>query len=190
MCANLRDFTGLAESLPLDCLAQHLNEYFSLVAQTVERHRGSIIDFIGDVAMAIFGAPDDNATHPVDAVRTALELQTELAVLNARWDAEGLSTLSIGIGIHTGTVFAGSVGSSKRKKYTVMGDAVNVAALVEGLNKELQTTLLITKDTYAAVSDNVTAVDCGEMKLKGRRQAVSVYEVLSLAAGDHASPRR
>ena len=189
LCVTLRDFAALSETVPLDRLAKHLNEYFCLIAQTVERHRGSIIDFIGDVAMAIFGAPDDNATHAVDAVRTALELQAELAVVNARWDAEGLPTLKMGIGIHTGIVFAGSVGSSKRKKYTVVGDAVNVASLVEGLNKELQTTLLITKDTYAAACDHVTAVDCGEMKLKGRQQAVTVYEVLSLAAGDHASPR-
>jgi adenylate cyclase len=91
----------------------------------------------------------------------------------------------MGVGIHTGTVFAGSVGSSTRKKYTVVGDAVNVACLLEGLNRELQTTLLITSDTYALVQDCVTAVDRGEAKLAGRQRAVGVYEVLSLAEGDH-----
>ena len=185
MFVNLRDFIALSEALPLDRLAQHLNEYFSLIAQTVEQHRGTVIDFIGDVVIAIYGAPADNATHALDAVRTALQLQAELEALNTRWEAQGRPRLQMGVGIHTGTVFAGSVGSLTRKKYTVVGDAVNVASLVEGLNRELQTTLLITSDTYAAVQDRVTAVDRGEAKLAGRQQAVSVYEVLSLAEGDY-----
>jgi adenylate cyclase len=181
MFVNLRDFTALAEALPLDGLSQRLNDYFSLIAQTVEQHRGLMVDFIGDVAMAVYGAPTESATHALDAVRAALQLREELAALNTRWDAQGFPPWQTGIGIHTGTVFAGSLGALARKKYTVAGDAVNVAALVEGLNGELQTTLLITKDTYAVVQDHVTAVDRGEMKLKGRRQAVNVYEILSLA---------
>jgi adenylate cyclase len=185
MFVNLRDFIALSEALPLDRLAQHLNEYFSLIAQTVEQHRGTVIDFIGDVVIAIYGAPADNATHALDAVRTALQLHAELEILNTRWEAQGRPRLQMGVGIHTGTVFAGSVGPLTRKKYTVVGDAVNVASLVEGLNRELQTTLLITSDTYAVVQDHVTAVDRGEAKLAGRQQAVSVYEVLSLAEGDH-----
>jgi adenylate cyclase len=186
MFVKLHGLTALCEATPLERLPQHLEEYFSLIARTVEHQRGLIIDFMGDVAMAIYGAPADNAAHALDAVQTALQLQGEFEVLNTRWEAQGLHPLRVGIGIHTGTVFAGSVGALKRKKYTVVGDAVNVASLVEGLNAELQTTLLITKDTYAALQERVTAVDRGEMKLEGRQQAVNVYEVLCLAKDDHA----
>jgi adenylate cyclase len=186
MFVNLHDFTALAEALPPDHLSRHLNEYFSLVAERVEQHRGLIVDFVGDVAMAIYGGPADNEAHALDAVRTALQLRDELSELRTRWEAQGLPASWVGFGIHTGTVFAGSVGSATRMKYTVLGDAVNVASLVEDLNAELQTALLITKDTYAAVQGRVNAVDRGAMKLNGRRQAVEVYEVLPLAEGDYA----
>jgi class 3 adenylate cyclase len=185
MFANLHDFAALAETLRPDDLSRHLNEYFSLVAQTVEQHRGLLVDFIGDVAMALYGAPADNEAHALDAVRTALQLRRELAGLNAQWEAQGLPTSRAGFGIHTGIVFAGSVGSLTRKKYTVVGDAVNVAGLVECLNEQLQTALLVTRDTYAAVRGQVNAVDRGEMQLDGRQQAVNVYEVLSLAEGEY-----
>jgi len=181
MFVKLRDFVALSETLPPDRLAERLNEYFSLIAQTVERQRGLIIDLNGDGAMATYGVPADSATHALDAVRTALQLRAEMEVLNAQWEAEELPTLRLGIGIHTGTVFAGNIGSANRKKYTVVGDAVNVASLVERLNRSMQTTLLITGDTYAAVQEQVAAVDRGAMKLDGRQQAVNVYEVLSLA---------
>lgn len=97
-------------------------------------------DFIGDAVMAVYGAPVDNPDHALDAVRTALHMQAGLEALNAGWQARGLPTLRMGIGIHTGSVFAGNVGAPRRMKYTVVGDAVNVAARLEGLNKDLQTT--------------------------------------------------
>jgi adenylate cyclase len=87
----------------------------------------------------------------------------------------------MGIGIHTGSVFAGNVGAPDRMKYTVVGDAVNVGARVEGLNKELRTTLLITAETYAAVNGRVRVRECGELPVKGRHQPVAVYEALGLS---------
>jgi adenylate cyclase len=177
---DLRDFTTLSETMAADQVAQQLNEYFPMMVEAVLQQRGVVNDFIGDAVMAIYGAPMDNPEHALDAVRTGLLMQVGLEALNAGWEARGLPTLRMGIGIHTGTVFAGNVGSAERTKYTVVGDAVNVGARVEGLNKELHTTLLITGDTYAAVKDWVRVKDRGEMRVKGRQQAVPVYEVLAL----------
>ncbi len=190
MFTDLRDFTTLSEAMAADEVARQLNEYFPMMVEAVQQHQGIINDFIGDAVMAVYGAPLDNPGHALDAVRTARKMQAGLAALNAEWEARGLPTLKMGIGIHTGTVFAGNVGSPKRKKYTVVGDAVNVAARVEGLNKELQTTLLITGDTYAAVKDVAEVKDCGELKVKGRHQAVRVYEVLALTEPAEGSQRR
>jgi adenylate cyclase len=190
MFTDLRDFTTMSETMTADQVAQQLNEYFPMMVEAVQAHRGIVNDFIGDAVMAIYGAPLDNPEHALDAVRTARRMQAGLESLNAQWRARGLPILKMGIGIHTGTAFAGNVGSPKRKKYTVVGDAVNVAARVEGLNKELRTTLLITADTYADVKDRVEVKDCGEVKVKGRRQAVNVYEVLALHEGAEGPQRR
>lgn len=190
MFTDLRDFTTLSESMAADQVARQLNEYFPMMVEAVQQHRGIINDFIGDAVMAVYGAPMDNFEHALDAVRTARKMQAGLAALNVEWEARGLATLKMGIGIHTGTVFAGNVGSPTRKKYTVVGDAVNVAARVEGLNKELHTTLLITGETYAAVKDRVEVRDCGELNVKGRHQAVRVYEVLALTDAVTGPQRR
>jgi len=183
MFTDLRDFTTLSEGMAADQVAQQLNEYFPMMVDAVLQHRGVINDFIGDAVMAVYGAPVDNPDHGLDAVRTAFRMVAGLKVLNAAWEARGLPTLKMGIGIHTGSVFAGNVGAPRRMKYTVVGDAVNVAARLEGLNKDLQTTLLISGETYAAVRDWVEVKDCGEFRVKGRYQVIKVYEVLSLVDG-------
>ena len=190
MFTDLRDFTTMSEAMTAEQVAWQLNEYFPMMVEAVREHRGIVNDFIGDAVMAVYGAPTDNPEHALDAVRTARKMQAGLAALNAEWQARGLPTLKMGIGIHTGTVFAGNVGSPKRKKYTVVGDAVNVAARVEGLNKELHTTLLITGNTYAAVKDRVEVRDCGEVNVKGRQQAVQVYEVLGFTEAAAILQRR
>jgi adenylate cyclase len=190
MFTDLRDFTTMSEAMTADQVAQQLNEYFPMMVEAVQEHRGIVNDFIGDAVMAVYGAPVDNPEHALDAVRTARKMQMGLAALNTEWQARGLPTLKMGIGIHTGSVFAGNVGSPSRKKYTVVGDAVNVAARVEGLNKEFHTTLLITDETYAAVKDRVEIKDCGEVKVKGRRQAVRVYEVVAVSEVDGDTHRR
>ncbi len=190
MFTDLRDFTTLSEAMAADQVARQLNEYFPMMVEAVQQHRGIINDFIGDAVMAVYGAPMDNPEHALDAVRTARKMQAGLAALNIEWQSRRLPPLRMGIGIHTGTVFAGNVGSPKRKKYTVVGDAVNVAARVEGLNKTLHTTLLITGETYAAVKDRVEVKDCGEVKVKGRQQAVRVYEIVAFVDVAEGPPRR
>lgn len=188
LISDLRGFTTLSESMEPARVARHLNEYFEAMVCEIFTHRGMVNDFVGDSIVAVFGAPLDDAEHALHAVKSAMGMERALAKLNERWTAAGLPTLRQGVGIHTGQVFAGNVGSSTRLKYTVIGDPVNVAARLEGLNKDLGTTVLITDETYAIVRERVDVKDRGAIPVKGRVQPVRVYEVLAVM-GDGAEHR-
>ena len=159
-------------------VAARLNEYFEAMTTAIFAHRGMVNDFVGDGIIAFFGAPLADPEHALNAVRSAAEMDRALAGLNARWGASGLPELRMGIGIHTGQVFVGNIGGAARVKYTVVGDPVNLASRVEGLNKELGTTILITDETRVAAGDTVDVKDRGLMAVKGRVQPVHVYELL------------
>jgi len=178
--SDIRGFTTISETQDVEALAGLLNEFFEAMTEVVFRNRGMINKFIGDAIMAIWGAPVDNVDHAACAVRTAIQMQKELGLLNQRWQERGIPPLQIGIGIHTGEVFAGNIGSGRRKEYTVTGDGVNLASRIEGLNKEFGTTILISENTYAAVQDRITARDLGMAGVKGRQQQVRVYEVTDM----------
>jgi adenylate cyclase len=177
--SDLRGFTTLSEQMEPERIAAHLNEYFDAMTAAIFAHRGMINDFVGDAVMAVFGAPVADGDHAWHAVQSARDMDRALEALNRRWDAAGLPRLRMGIGIHSGAVFAGNVGGRDRIKYTVIGDPVNVASRVEGLNKDLGTTILITEETLAAVGDRVRTRDCGPQAVKGRVEKVRVFEVLT-----------
>ena len=176
--SDLRGFTTLSEQMEPARIATHLNEYFGEMTAAIFAHRGMINDFVGDAVMAVFGAPMADDDHAWHAVQSALAMDRALQALNERWEAAGLPCLRMGIGIHTGGVFAGNIGGRDRIKYTVIGDPVNVASRVEGLNKELGTTILVTEETLTAVGDRVRVRDCGPQAVKGRVEKVRVFEVL------------
>ena len=177
--SDLRGFTTMSERMPPGQIVARLNEYFDVMTGAIFPHRGMINDFVGDAVIAVFGAPVADADHAWHAVQSALAMDAALEKLNRRWEAMALPSLRMGIGIHTGTVFAGNVGGRDRVKYTVIGDPVNVASRVAGLNKELSTTILITEETLAAVGDRVRVRDCGPVAVKGRVEKVRVFEVLT-----------
>jgi adenylate cyclase len=177
--SDLRGFTTLSEQMDPARIAAHLNEYFDAMTAAIFAHRGMINDFVGDAVMAVFGAPMDDTEHGWNAVQSAIAMDRALDALNRRWQAAGLPPLRMGIGIHTGAVFAGNVGGRDRIKYTVVGDPVNVASRVEGLNKDLGTTILITEETLGEVGDRVRVRDCGPVAVKGRVEKVRVFEVLT-----------
>jgi adenylate cyclase len=177
--SDLRGFTTLSERMEPDRIAAHLNEYFGEMTAAIFAHRGMINDFIGDAVMAVFGAPVDDPEHAWHAVQSAMAMDRALHALNQRWQAAGLPPLRMGIGVHGGRVFAGNVGGRERLKYTVIGDAVNVASRVEGLNKDLGTTILLTEEVLAAIGDRVRVRDCGPQAVKGRVEKVRVFEVLT-----------
>jgi adenylate cyclase len=185
--SDLRGFTTLSESMPAEQVAARLNEYFEAMTAAIFTHRGMVNDFVGDGIIAFFGAPLADPEHALHAVLSAAEMDRALTALNARWGAAGLPELRMGIGVHTGQVFVGNIGGTARVKYTVVGDPVNLASRVEGLNKELGTTILVTDEARAAAGDRVEAKDRGFHPVKGRVQPVHVHELLSVSTkGAHA----
>lgn len=179
LISDLRGFTALCETMPAEQVAACLDEYFAAMTSIVFARRGMVDDFVGDAMLAIFGAPLGDPDHALHAVETALGMERALRELNAGWEPRGLPPLRMGIGVHTGAVFAGNVGGAKLK-YAVVGDPVNVAARVEALNKEFGTTILITEETRAALPDRVEARDLGEVRVKGRAHALRVHALLGL----------
>jgi adenylate cyclase len=176
--ADMRNFTTLCEGLAPEQVVARMNELFAMMGKIIAAHNGSIIDFIGDAVLAVFGAPKEHPRHAHAAVQAALEIVRGLEALNSDLQERGIEPLRIGIGIHTGEVIAGIIGTGERKKFDVTGDAVNIGSRVEGLNKELGTTVLATRETIDKVGGAFAVLSRGAVAIKGREQAVEVYEVL------------
>jgi len=176
---DVRNFTTMCEGLPPEQVVVRMNELFAMMGKVIERHGGTIFDFIGDAVLAVFGAPRENPDHARAAAQSAIEILAGLDELNGRWVKNHLAPLRIGIGLHTGEVIAGIVGTGERKKFDVTGDTVNTGSRVEGLNKELGTAILATRETVALLDGQFTVRNCGEVSVKGREQAVEVFEILN-----------
>jgi len=175
---DVRNYTTLCEGKTPEEVVSILNELFAMMGRVIARHQGCIVDFIGDAVLAAFGAHKDNPNHAADAVATALEAQAELDILNLAWQKRGIPRLQIGVGIHSGEVLAGIIGSGERKKFGVTGDTVNTGSRVEGLNKEFSTSILITRETLERLNGKFKVEGHGEVKVKGREKPVEVFEVL------------
>ncbi len=180
---DVRNYTTLCEGKTPEEVVSILNELFAMMGKVIARHQGCIVDFIGDAVLAAFGAHKDNPNHAADAVATALEAQAQLDTLNVGWQKRGIPRLQIGVGIHSGEVLAGIVGSGQRKKFGVTGDTVNTGSRVEGLNKEFSTSILITRETLERLNGKFKVQSHGEVKVKGREKPVEVFEVLGTAGG-------
>jgi adenylate cyclase len=177
--SDLRGFTTLSERMAPEKMAARLTEYFDAMTAAIFDHRGMVNDFVGDAIMAVFGAPLDDPDHARHAVESALAMQRALEGLNRRWQSEGLPPLRMGLGVHTGEVFAGNVGREGKVKYAVVGDTVNLASRVEGLNKDLGTVMLVTEAVYQRAASEVRVTDRGLVQVKGRQEPVRIYEVVS-----------
>jgi adenylate cyclase len=175
---DVRNFTTLSERLPPEKIVGIINELFATTGKIIARHQGCIVDFIGDAILAVFGAPKDNPNHALDAVQTAIEVQKELDGLNEKWQKRGIPAIQTGVGIHTGEVLAGIVGSGERKKFGITGDTVNTGSRVEALNKEFSTSILITRETLEKTNGKIEARSRGQVKVKGKENPVEVFEVL------------
>lgn len=165
--SDVRDFTTLSENMPPAVVTTVLQRYFDRMVHAVHRYDGTVDKFIGDGMMVLFGAPRKSADPCGDAVKCALAMMAELDRLNADFEREGLPTLTIGIGVNYGTVTVGNIGSSERHNYSAIGDAVNVAARVEGLTKELGRKIVITESVVSRIGERFHFDPLGTHKVKG-----------------------
>ena len=173
--SDLRDFTALAETLGSEEVVALLNDYHTRMVEMIFSHGGTLDKYLGDGIMAYFGAPVAQPDHAERAVRCALAMQGALAPLNAERAARGERPLRMGIGIHTGPVVVGDIGAPRRREYTAIGDAVNVAARLEELTKTHGAPILVSQETRQAVGDGLRFSPATEALLRGRAQHVLTY---------------
>ena len=171
--SDIQGFTSMSERLSPAEIANLLNDYFSLMTDIIFKHGGTLDKYIGDAIMAIFGAPFSHKDDAVRAVRAAVEMREELKNLMTRKDDS--VKFNVRIGINTGDVVAGNIGSLQRMEYTVLGDAVNTAARLETMSKPGQ--ILIGEQTYKLAKDFFEIKPVGKWKVKGKEKEVMVYEV-------------
>lgn len=182
--ADIRGFTTISENKDPGAVLHLLNDYLTRVTDAVIKHGGHVNKFVGDEAMAVFGAPLSQPRHADAAVKAALEIQKSIAALNEE-KGENHHKLEVGIGINSGEVVAGNLGSSRRMEYTVIGDHVNVAARLTSLAKGGE--ILVTKRTYDAIQDKdgLSVEGRGMAPVKGRKQEITIYCVVCSREGVH-----
>jgi adenylate cyclase len=179
--SDIRGFTTLSESLTPEELMERMNEYLSRMTDTILEHRGLVDKYIGDAIMAFWGAPLEDREHAEHACRGALAMIRALDTLNTHWKKEGKQEIHIGVGISTGNVVVGNMGSKKRFNYTIIGDEVNFSSRLEGLTKAYGVPILVgekTRDAIAGMSDLHTRL-LDRVAVKGKTEPRAVYELIT-----------
>ena len=178
--SDVRGFTSIAESLSPEDLSAYINEYLTSMSRVIrERHRGTLDKYIGDAIMAFWGAPVGDPQHARNAVLAALDMQSEAKALNEKFQARGWPTFNIGIGVNSGTMRVGDMGSDFRRAYTVMGDAVNIASRLEGRTKEYGADIIIGDGTRRLISGLVVR-EVDRVRVKGKDEPVTIFEPFGL----------
>jgi adenylate cyclase len=176
--SDIRGFTTVTEQGRAEDVVGMLNEYFTRMVEIVFRHQGTLDKFVGDMVMALFNAPLDDPAHADHAVEAALDMTEELEALNRKWAGEGrFAGLDIGIGINTGPMIAGNIGSEAIMSYTVIGDAVNLGARLESLNKQYGTRIIISDATRQRLTGRYLVKALGDVVVKGKTESVAIFEV-------------
>jgi adenylate cyclase len=179
--SDIRGFTTISEGMTPEDLVHLLNEYLTVMTDIVFKYDGTLDKYIGDALMAVYGAPLDQTDHPIRACHSALDMMKGLKQLNEKWIQEGKNPLDIGIGINTGMMMVGNMGSDQRFDYTVMGDAVNLGSRLEGANKAYKTNILISDTTYERVKNEFVCMELDSVRVKGKIRPVKVFQLMGRA---------
>jgi len=176
--SDLRSFTPFVESTHPKQVIAILNQYFSQMAEAIKDKRGLVLQYVGDEIEAVFGAPVSCDDHPERAVEAALEMRRRLVQLNQSFEEQGFAPLQHGIGIHTGAVLAGNIGSKDRISYALVGDTVNQASRIEGLTKEFSTDIILSQTTHNLLTGSFRTEQLPPVKVKGKKDEIIVYKLL------------
>lgn len=175
--SDIRGFTTISERVTPEELVLILNGYLTPMTDLVFQHEGTLDKYMGDAVMAFWGAPIDQKDHAKRACQTALDMLAKLALLQAEWREQGLPEIDIGVGINSGPMVVGNMGSKMRFDYTVMGDNVNLGSRLEGINKEYGTNIIISQYTYEQVKNDVYVRELDAVRVKGKHEPVYIYEL-------------
>jgi len=181
MFSDIRGFTSISEGMAPGALVELLNEHLSEMTEVIFQYWGTLDKYIGDSIMAFWGAPYPQPDHQERACKAGIAMLKALQVLQVRWKAQGKPQLNIGIGINTGPMLVGNMGSKRRFNFTIMGDNVNLASRLEGLNKEFGTRLIVSETTYQAVQGKMLARELDLIRVTGKTRPVRIYELLGFA---------
>ncbi|HUQ50207.1 MAG TPA: adenylate/guanylate cyclase domain-containing protein [Terriglobales bacterium] len=179
MFSDIRSFTTISEGLSPDDLVHLLNEYLGEMTDILFKRWGTLDKYIGDAIMGFWGSPFPQADHAIRGCACALDMGARLDELNLKWEAQGKKQLSIGIGLNTGPVNVGNMGSDKRLAWTVMGDHVNLASRVEGQTKDYHVRIIVGEATYMSAKDHYVFRDLDKIQVKGKLKPVNIYELIA-----------
>ena len=178
--ADIRGFTRLIESTPAPVVVRLLNEYFAEMIAIIFRHQGTVEQLVGDEIVALFGVPEPGPDVALRAVRAAVDMVAAVQRLSAGWLAEGLPAFDIGVGISSGRVMAGTIGSERRRELIVVGRAVVAASRIQRMTRLFDAHIILGEETFRQVGDVVEYRELGTPRLKGIRQRLTLYEIRGL----------
>jgi len=184
--SDIAGFTSISEAMQAPDLVQLLNEYLTAMGEIIQQCGGVIDKYIGDAIVAFWGAPVTNEQHAEHAVRAAVRMQKRLEELRQQWREQGRTELFVRMGINSGAMVVGNMGSRDRMDYTMIGDAVNLAARLEGANKYYGSTILVSEFTHAMIQEVFLCRELDRIRVQGKNDAIRIYEVI--AEIDNASP--
>ncbi|MFN6564974.1 MAG: GAF domain-containing protein [Nostoc sp. ChiSLP01] len=187
--SDIRGYTTLTENLEAEEVVSMLNEYFESMVEAVFKHKGTLDKYIGDAIMAVFGSPLPLEEHAWMAVKTSLEMRQRLHDFNQRRHALNKPRINIGIGINSDTVISGNIGSSKRMEFTAIGDGVNLGSRLESVSKQYGCDIIISHNTFKPCQENIWARELDYIRVKGRNEPVSIYELVGLRSDPISSEK-